>query len=182
MPPTRPSHPETHNGDFADPPAALSSLCLMPNWVTWRWQRSADGRGWTKPPFCAVDPDRHAANNNPKTWSVRSAAVAAVLAGKAAGIGFVLTGTKIGAVDLNKCRDPETGTIDAWAMAIVDAAPDAYKEITVSGTGLRILGIANGPAVHRRFSIDGRDGAGVEIYRHATRFITVSGAELGPPK
>src|SRR5271169_4050713 len=155
--------PHTHNGDFADPPKALTPLCLMPNWVAWRWQRSVDGRGWTKPPFRAADPDRHAANNDPKTWSPRPAAVAAVLAGKANGVGFVLTNTEIGAIDLDKCRDPETGAIAAWAQEIVDAAPGAYAEVTVSGTGLRIIGIATGPETHRRFSVAGREGAGIEI-------------------
>src|SRR5262245_56939679 len=123
MPYTRPPCPPTHNGDLANPPAALSPLCLMPNWVDWRWQDG--GRSWTKPPFQATDPDRHAANNDPRTWSSRSAAVAAVLAGRATGVGFVLTNTEIGAVDLDKCRNPETEHIDAWAQAILDAASNA---------------------------------------------------------
>jgi Protein of unknown function (DUF3987) len=171
--------PRTHSGDFADPPKALTPLCLMPNWVAWRWQPSADGRGWTKPPFRAADPDRHAANNDPSTWSTRPAAVAAVLAGKADGTGFVLTNTEIAAVDLDKCRDPDTGKIDAWAQEIMDAAPEAYAEVTVSGTGLRIIGIATGPETHRRFSVAGREGAGIEIYRRAVRYITVSGLQIG---
>ena len=79
-----------------------------------------------------------------RSWSTRSAAVAAVLAGKANGIGFALTGTEIGAIDLDHCRDPETGAVDAWAQEILDAAPTAYQEVTVSGAGLRIIGIAKG--------------------------------------
>jgi hypothetical protein len=149
----------------------------MPHWVAWRWQRGA--HGWTKPPFRATDPDRHAANNDPQTWSTRPAAVAAVLAGKASGIGFVLTNTEIGAIDLDKCRNPETGNVDAWAQAILEAAPNSYHEITVSGEGLRIIGIATGLGTHRRFIIaNGREGAGVEVYRRATRYITVSGLEI----
>jgi hypothetical protein len=49
----------------------------------------------------------------------------------------------------------------------------------VSGTGLRIIGTAMGPETHRRFSVAGREGAGVEVYRRATRYITVSGLEQG---
>ena len=174
---TTPPCPRTHNGDLANPPAALSSLYQMPNWVAWRWQRGS--HGWTKPPFRATDPDRHAANNDPSTWSTRPAAVVAVLAGKANGIGFVLTNTEIAAIDLDKCRDPNTGHIDAWAEAILDAAPDTYREVTVSGEGLRIIGVASGPQTHRRFNIDGRESAGVEVYRSATRYITISGLEIG---
>ena len=103
------------------------------------------------------------------------AAVTAVLAGKANGIGFALTGTDIGAVDLDHCRDPETGTIAAWAQEILDAAPTAYHEVTVSGTGLRIIGTAKGNAQHKKFAISGgRPDAAIELYRQATRYITMS--------
>jgi primase-polymerase (primpol)-like protein len=94
----------------------------MPNWVAWRWQRSQDGEKWTKPPFRAAEPDQHAANNKPETWDTRSAAVAAVLADKANGVGFVLTGTDIGAIDLDKCRNPETQKVERWAQKILKAA------------------------------------------------------------
>ncbi len=174
---TTPPHPHTHTGDLANPPPALASLCLMNHWVSWKWQYN--GKGWTKPPFRSADPSRLAANNDPSSWSTRAAAVSAVLASKADGVGFVLTNTEFGAVDLDKCRDSETGEIDPWAQTILDAVPSAYREITVSGTGLRVLGIAAGPETHRRFTVPGRKGAGIEVYRRATRFITVSGRELG---
>jgi hypothetical protein len=177
MPTIREPHPKTHLGDLAAPPPALTPLCLMPNWLVWRWQRTA--KGWTKPPFRSDDPNRHAANNNPSTWSTRPEAVKAVLAGKANGIGFALTDTEIGAVDLDDCRDAETGAVDAWARTMISAAPNAYHEVTVSGTGLRIIGIANGAAAHKKFSISGaRPSAAVEVYRRAVRYITVSGLEI----
>jgi hypothetical protein len=171
MPAIRAPHPQTYNGDLASPPTALKPLCLKPNWVTWCWQRSK-GDSWTKPP-CRVDnPAVHAANNDPSSWGSRSDAVKAVTAGKAHGIGYVLTGSNIAAVDMDKCRNLETGAIDDWAQKWLDAAPNTYVEVTVSGTGLRIIGTANGPETHRRFPITGRKGAGVEVYRHATRYKT----------
>ena len=112
-----------------------------------------------------------------QTWAKSSTAVAAVFAGQAHGIGYVLTGTEIAAVDLDKCRDPETGRVDAWAQSIVDRAPGAYVEVTVSGTGLRVIGVGSGEAAHRKFVVGG-DGAGVEVYRKATRFITVSCVQI----
>ena len=48
-------------------------------------------------------------------------AVKAVTASKAHGIGFVLTGTDIAAIDIDKCRNPESGAIDAWAQDILSA-------------------------------------------------------------
>ena len=172
--------PRTYCGDYSDPPSALNSLIARDQWVVWKWQRSKNGEGWTKPPYRADSPSDLAANNNPQTWATHRAAVAAVLAGKANGIGFVLTGINIGALDLDKCRDPQTGKIDAWAQWVLDHAPGAYSEITVSGTGLRIIGTTSGAAVHRKFSVkSGGEGAAIEIYRGATRYITVSGLQIG---
>src|SRR5262245_14676750 len=178
MPTIRPPHPRTFNGDFADPPPALATLCLKKHWVVWKWCRNGKDK-WTKPPLYAPEPVHRAANNRPDTWSAHRAAVKAVLGGRANGIGFVLTDTDVAAVDIDKCRDPETGAIDSWAQQSLDAAPNSYREITVSGTGLRIIGTAKGTETHRRFSVAGREGAGIEVYRKATRYITVSGLEQG---
>jgi hypothetical protein len=170
--------PKTYSGDFATPPPALAPLFSDRNWVIWKWV--SKNQKWTKPPFCVANPECHAANNRPETWGMHSTAVSAVLAGKANGIGFVLTDTRYAAVDLDKCCDPETGTIDAWAQSIVGRAPNAYVEITVSGTGLRVIGVAIGPQTHRKFAVsNAREGAAVEVYRKATRFITVSGMQIG---
>jgi putative DNA primase/helicase len=165
-------YPKTHSGDLADLPAALNPLIVRDQWVSWRWIRN--GQKWTKPPFRADSPNQHAACNNAATWCPQHAAVAAVQAGQADGVGFVLTGTNIGAIDLDDCRDPDTGEIDSWAKEIVLAAPNAYCEVTVSGTGLRIIGIACGSAQHKRFAVNtGRPDAAIEVYRQATRYITV---------
>jgi hypothetical protein len=149
MPRSRPPHPQTHCGDLANPPQALTPLCLAPRWVTWKWQ--LDNGRWTKPPFRADNPERHAESDNRETWGDRHTAVRAVLAGKADGVGFVLTNSDIGAID------PATGAIEVWAQRVLDAAPDAYQEITVSGTGLRIIGIADGSGVHRAFKVDAQN-------------------------
>jgi hypothetical protein len=100
-----------------------------------------------------------------------------VLGGKANGTGFVLTGTDIAAIDLDRCRNPVTEQITDWAQAIINAVPNAYVEITVSGTGLRIIGIATGQEVHRAFNLAG--GGRIELFRHTTRYITISGLQIG---
>ena len=59
-------------------------------------------------------------------------------------------------------------------------APDAYCEVTVSGTGLRLIGTATGEEVHRRFRIiNARPDAKLELFRNTARFITISGLQLG---
>jgi Protein of unknown function (DUF3987) len=173
------AHPQTHCGDLANPPPGLSPLCLRDHWVIWKWQPAENGK-WTKPPYCADSPSRLAANNNPQTWATHHSAVSAVSAGCADGVGFVLTNTNVGAIDLDHCRNSQTGAIDAWAQAILDRAPIAYREITVSGEGLRIIGVTKGQPVHRKFTIaEGSKGAAVEVYRSATRYITISGLQIG---
>ena len=171
--------PQTHQGDIEALPPALDALCRMNNWVVFRWAKSGSDK-WTKPPFQARFPSQLARNNDHDTWSSHAAAAAAVNAGKADGLGFALTGTDVAAIDLDHCRDPATGEIDAWAQAIVDKAPGAYCEITVSGTGLRLIGIGIGEKTHTSYKVaDGRNGAKLEIFRRAVRYITVSGLQIG---
>jgi hypothetical protein len=150
----------------------------LPHWLVWKWRRNRNGNGWTKPPFRAAQPDEYAESNDPKTWASHHDAVSAVLAARAHGIGFAITNTDIGAIDLDKCRDKETSAIDAWAQAILDAATNAYHEITPSGEGLRI-GTATGADTQRLFPIYGaRPRARIEVYRRTTRYITISGKEI----
>jgi primase-polymerase (primpol)-like protein len=168
--------PKTYNGDLANPPHALTPLIICSRWLIWRWEQAKNGN-WTKPPYQATDPRRHAANNKPETWGPYKDAMSAVHVGRAHGIGFALTGTYYAAIDLDKCRDPEAGEIDAWAQDIINRAPGAYVEVTVSGTGLRVIGLASGDEAHRRFIVNGE--AAVEIYRQAVRYVTFSFVQIG---
>ena len=53
-----------------------------------------------------------------------------------------------------------------------------YREITVSGCGLRFIGLSHQSAeLHKRFSWGG--GKGLELYRNCARFITISGLQEG---
>src|SRR5262249_6641292 len=169
---------QTFNGDLNVLPVALKSLSEKNQWVLWLWARGDSGK-WTKPPLQARFPYRRAKNNDPATWSSHAEAAHAVQVGIGHGIGFVLTGTEIAAIDLDRCRDSETGAIDAWAKAIIDRASDAYIEVTVSGSGLRVVGTAIGKATHTRYKAPGHNGAGIELYRRAVRYITVSGLQIG---
>jgi primase-polymerase (primpol)-like protein len=150
------SKPLTYSNDIARLPAALSPLCAMPNWVVWRWTKNGSGK-WTKPPFQSQIPSRLARNNVVATWSAHAAAVEAVKNGEGDGVGFVLTGTDIVAIDLDHCRDPAAGEIDPWAQAVIDQAAGSYVEITVSGTGLRVIGRGAGAETHTNYKIEGQD-------------------------
>jgi hypothetical protein len=175
----RPPKPETYNANLAALPTALAPRTQQRRWVTWRWEWLPDRKQWTKPPFQAQDPTKPAKSNDPTTWGSYAAAIAAVGAGKADGIGYMLADDDLGAVDLDHCRNPVTGEIDAWAQKEISAANGAYVEVTVSGTGLRILGIGDGGELHRKFKIPNTtNGAAIEVYRHTNRYITISAAQI----
>ena len=130
-------------------------------------------------PEQARDPKYNARCNDPSTWGTYDDALAAVQRGNADGIGYALLGSGIGAVDLDHVLDSE-GQPARWASQICTEANGAYQETTVSGVGLRIIGTTNGPETHRKFTFDRGTGAGVEVYRNAARYITISGLEKTP--
>ena len=73
------------------------------------------------------------------------------------------------------CRDPITGKIDPWAADLVERVA-SYTEITVSGTGLRIIGEGNRSKLHRKLPVT--NGVSVEVYRKAERCIVITGNPL----
>lgn len=150
-------------------PEILRPLMRQDQWVIWRWV------GETKPPFQAKYPNKHASVADPSTWS--SYEEARKGARQADGVGFILKDSNIGALDLDDCRDPKTGKLDAWARDLVKRANGTYVELTPSGRGLRIIGKSvNGGVRHTRRRIgEGR----VEVFCNAPRYITVTGKQLG---
>ena len=83
------------------------------------------------------------------------------------GVGFVLSeDDDYTGIDLDKCRDPETGKLDLWAEDIV-ALNETYWEISPSGTGLRA--ILRGKIAKTIKN----DKAHVEIYR-SQRYLTIT--------
>jgi hypothetical protein len=147
-------------------------LKAIPQWVNWRWEQRPDKTTgemrWTKPPY---QPNgQHAESDNPATWVSFSEAVAAYQKGGFSGIGFVVTkDDNLAGVDLDHCRDPETGAIEAWAQHIVDRL-NSYTEVSPSGTGLRIFLWANLPPKDRKIG-------DFECYQSG-RYLTVTGNHL----
>ena len=175
---SRPPKPATI-GDPGNLPAALRPRTQQTRWVCWRWTWREDKGRWDKPPLQACDPDLAAKSNDPTTWAGYTDAIAAVSAGRADGIGYMLADDDLGAVDLDHCHDPQTGTIDPWAQREIDAANGAYVEVTVSSRGLRILGIGAGGELGRKWKIPNTtNGAAIEVYRRTNRYVTISGAQI----
>src|SRR5215831_18016141 len=169
--------PQTYNGDITKLPPALAHLRAEKVWLCWRW--FWNGKKWTKPPYRADDPSRYASTSNPETWGTYEQALEQVRAGNADGIGFALKGRNIGGVDLDHCRDPSTGDIDAWAREYRERFPGAYTEITVSGRGLRVLGTSCLDSFAPKFKLPyNGNGAALELFSNSSHYLTLSCREI----
>jgi primase-polymerase (primpol)-like protein len=159
-------------------PRALAPLLERKQWCTWRWTPKPDG-SWQKPPFIATQPDRHASTSDANTWADYSTALVAVQAGHADGLTYVLTADDpFAAIDLDHCRD-NLGGVDLWAQLFLERRRNTYSEVTPSGAGCRIWGLANGEKVHRKFDlvIAGKPIA-AELFRHTNKALTITGLKL----
>ena len=169
--------PKTYNGDLLNPPRALASLFLDKNFCVWNWVLDDRAGGLSRRSARHFPGTRR--QQRPGNLVPFRSGCADGAQGPRARHRLCAHRHGVAAVDLDKCRDPETGEIDDWAQDIIFRAAPAYVEVTVSGTGLRIIGTGTGEAAHRRFAIAGREGAKVEVYRKATRYITISCSQLG---
>jgi putative DNA primase/helicase len=143
-------------------------------WVAWKYQRRQDrsGKGkWTKVP---VDPrtGRNASTKEPATWGTFNEALSALQnrPEMCAGIGFVFSPEDpFCGVDLDDCRDLETGAIAEWAAGLVRQLA-SYAEVSPSGTGVKVFVQGTRPK--------GRNRPGyVEIYDQG-RYFAVTGHRL----
>ena len=172
--------PTTYQGNLAKLPVVLAPLIERPQWCVWRWTQRPDG-SWQKPPFVAAQPARHASTNDPNTWTDYATALATVQAGHADGLTYILTkNDPYGAIDLDHCRD-KLCSIDVWAQNFLQAAVHTYQEITPSGEGIRIWGLAAGEPLNSKYAleIDGKKVA-AELFRRTPKALTISGATLDP--
>jgi hypothetical protein len=170
--------PHTYQGNLWHlHPAIVKRLVPLPNFVNWKWELNEKRNAWTKVPYQPRDPTKKAATDNKKTWGTYTDAVANVVAGKVDGIGFCLFETNICAFDIDDCRDLATGEIDPAALALIRRCGATYVEKTVSGTGLRIIGLGGTTYVNRKQKINGSK-VSIESYRNCARYITISGMTL----
>jgi primase-polymerase (primpol)-like protein len=145
-------------------PDALSS---RDQWVCWRIQSRGDSK--TKVP---INPEsgKFASTSKPKTWSSFDQARESATDNDSLGVGFVFTTEdQIVGVDLDDCRDPESGEPDDQASEIIDQL-DSYTEVSPSGTGYHVLVLGSIPTQRNR-----REN--IEVYESG-RFFTVTGQHV----
>jgi putative DNA primase/helicase len=139
-----------------------NELRERPQWVVWRYE-SRDG----KPTKVLYDPrtGKRASSTDLLTWGTFSEALEALE--DYDGLGFVFcSGDPYTGIDLDKCRDPKTGTIEPWAIAAMDQL-GGYQEVSPSGTGVHII-------IRGKRRGDRKRRGNVEVYSQE-RFFTVTG-------
>jgi hypothetical protein len=112
---------------------------------------------------------RRASSTNPDTWRTYNEAVAALETGRYAGIGRVITpDDPFVGVDIDGCRDPESGQIDERGLKILSLL-DSYSEVSPSSKGVKVWVRAELPQAFIKPRL--------EIYPKS-RYFTVTGQFL----
>jgi putative DNA primase/helicase len=157
---------------LALPDTVPAELAVLPQWVAWRWEER-DSKP-TKPPL-NPHTGEYASTTDPATWGTLQDALRFRRKNpSAAGVGFVFTKNDPHAgVDLDKCRNPETGEIAPWAKSIVGYLR-SYAEVSPSHTGVKVFVRAALPAGAKKGAIEAYDFG---------RYFTVTGDHVAdtPP-
>jgi len=147
-------------------------LIPLPQWLVWSylWMPPVNGGKpgrWTKPPLRAMNL-QPASVTDPSTWATFEEAKSRYEMGGCDGVGIaLLSENNLVVFDVDDCRDPRTGDLDADAQEIV-AKADTYWEPSPSGAGIRIFTMGKKPGDRCR---SGR----YEVYDQDA-YLTVTGA------
>ena len=150
-----------------DETAIPDAMRARDQWLCWRSEKR-NGKQ-TKIP---IDPQTGSfgSSTDDSTWSDFESTLEYFHTGGCDGIGFVFTEEDpfVG-IDLDDCRDPETGRPDPEMKSIVKQL-DSYTEVSPSGTGYHVIVDGEVPP--------GRNRRGkIELYDRA-RYFTVTGEHV----
>lgn len=155
-------------------PASLPPVLVRGRrWVAWKLGK----RPGTKPgklPKVPINPrtGQPASPTDPETWGDFSEATDAVHRWGLSGLGRMIEPSDgLSFIDLDRCRNAETGRVNPWAEEILATISGTYAELSPSGTGFHLTVDAIPPkgAPCRRGSI--------ELYSRL-RYMTVTGDRL----
>jgi hypothetical protein len=123
--------------------------------------------------------------DNPDTWGTfeQATSLHESQPDKYPTVGFEINESPFTAIDIDHCRDPQTGEIAVWAQEIITRV-NSYTEISPSGSGIRIFVTAGDqfPSVNRKKGGLGESGQGaVEIASGGNgkgKYFSVTGDHL----
>jgi putative DNA primase/helicase len=118
-------------------PGIPYELRAAPRWGVWRLEPRGTPREPTKVPYSAVTGRRASATNLAEWTRFDLAASHLLRLRRHDGIGFLL-GDGWSGIDLDRCLNPQSGELVAWAARIVENF-DSYTEVSPSGTGLKVF-------------------------------------------
>jgi putative DNA primase/helicase len=145
-------------------------LTERPQWVCWRFEEREGEQ--TKVPY-TPGTLRRASSTDLMTWRTFSEALEAYERSEPPydGIGYVFcSADPFVGIDIDKCRDPESGEIAGWAKKIISRVQEGYVEASPSGTGVHII-------VQGTVRDGGMRKGKVEMYARG-RFFTITGVAL----
>ena len=149
-------------------------------WVCWRLETRGDRP--TKIP-CQSN-GANAKSDDPATWA--DFQTVAAVADRFSGIGFVFAAEDpYCGVDLDGCRDPETGRVADWARAII-LELSTYAEVSPSQTGVKLWLIGKAPIDRgRKIAVADVERIGdkepaIEVYNDR-RYFAMTGWRLTGP-
>jgi hypothetical protein len=138
---------------IAHPDAIPQQLQHYPQWANWHHDKvirnSRSGR--------------NGSSTDPLTWSTFAQAVKADP--ERLVFSFDRTNMLVG-LDVDGCRNAETGELDARATALIERFPGIYWEISLSGTGLHGIGYGVLPN-----DLGGTHPKGIGIFWHGRYFV-----------
>ena len=153
-----------------NPSGIPQELLALPNWVGWKLQLE---EGKEKKIPLNAKTGRFASSTDSSTWSTFDRALQHYeqLKGHGVdGLGFMFSeDDQIAGIDLDDCRNPETGELNAFAKSILERM-NSYTEKSPSGEGLHIFVKGNLPG-------KGINLGNIEMYDNK-RFFTVTGQAL----
>ena len=122
-------------------PITLATLAALRVWVAWQTECREGSTDPTKVPYVSKLTKARA---NAGRWLTRDQAEKlAHLLPKPEGAGgtgleFFTSddGRSVAGIDLDSCRDPATGSIEAWALDVIEVF-NTYTEVSPSGTGAK---------------------------------------------
>ena len=160
-----------------------AELRALKQWTVWKAKPSENRPGkLDKDPYqCIASQRKRASHSDPSTWAEFWAAYTVYDSCGYDGVMFAFSpDDPYAGVDLDDCRNPETGEIAAWAQPIIDTF-GSYTEVSPSGKGVKIIVRGNLPkGAGVRTGKDEKEG--IELYT-ATRFFCITGHHLpGTPR
>ena len=125
--------------------AIPAELRASNQWVLWRYE-DREGKP-TKVPFNRNG--AQAKSNNPATWGSFNEVLGKFERGGFEGIGYVFSPEDdFFGIDLDACRNAETGELTTWASEIIGAV-GSYTEVSPSGYGVKLVARGKLPAGSR---------------------------------